>query len=180
MKKGLFGQVTVRETDSDELYAARLNRSASLFTEEDTVEDDTRIDDLELATELLTHQQKEKKVWSGSSATRRGALFEDEKEEVETNPLDVTKTSEEPQSLPQSLSSTANEEEDFFLPQQPAKDTKLQDDADSITLQVESLLQKLSTTSSTPSIASQEISSDFDVSAYISQNSSAPARGLFD
>jgi len=181
----LFGRTSVRESDSDRLYSARVNRKANLFEEDDTQEDDTQVDDLDLAAEMLTYDKPDLKTWKPKpSATanrqRKPDLFTDntaELEEAQTEKLlavteNVVKNVSQVQPPAETKQSTVT----------PKQEKSSETSAASVSKEVEDLLAKLD--KSDPFASANKPAdinaADFDVSAYITQNTQSQKRGLFD
>merc|ERR1712110_175019 len=86
----LFAKASVRESDSDRLSSARVNRKANLFDEDDTEVDDAQVDDLDLAAEMITFDKPELKTWkptpsptAAANRQRKPDLFTDNQAELE-------------------------------------------------------------------------------------------------
>lgn len=80
--EGMFSQQSVRDTGINATYKSRVNKSSSLFDDDEPEEDDTKIDDLDLAAEMVTYEKPTMKTWH---AHKKDNLFTDttaEEEEV--------------------------------------------------------------------------------------------------
>jgi len=78
--EGLFSQLTVRDNDSQKLYNKRVARSSNLFSEDEPEEDDTKVDDLSLAAEMISYDKPAMKTWKTRNTDN---LFTDKKAEEE-------------------------------------------------------------------------------------------------
>ena len=79
-EEGMFSQQSVRDTGINATYKARVNKSSSLFDDDEPEEDDTKIDDLDLAAEMVTYEKPTMKIWK---AHKKDNIFTDTTEEEE-------------------------------------------------------------------------------------------------
>ena len=79
----MFSKCTVREESSkvtDSIYTSRLNKRSNLFDETNPDEDDTVVDDLTLAAEMITYEKPTLKTWKSK---KESSLFTDTSSEDE-------------------------------------------------------------------------------------------------